>query len=68
MVGRGGLIAAVLVALAGTWAGTARGAEPVRLTAGFGPAARLGAPSALRLGLHVDPRRKPSPVTEVRLL
>jgi hypothetical protein len=65
---RRGVLAVALAALAGSWATVAPAATPVQLTAGFDRDAVLGAPSALRIGLRVDPRREPSPVSEVRLL
>jgi hypothetical protein len=67
MVRRGAWVAAV-AALAVAWPAPAPAAAPVRLTAGFDRHVTLGASSALRIGLHVDPRLAPSPVTEVRLL
>ncbi len=65
---RPGALVAALAALAIAWPAAAPAAEPVRLTAGFARDATLGAASTLRIGLHVDPRLAPSPVTEVRLL
>jgi hypothetical protein len=69
-VARRGTVLAALVALgAGLTAPAAAGASPpVRLTAAFEEGATLGAPSALRVGLRLDSRRKPTPVRELRLL
>jgi len=39
----------------------------VRLTAGFPRGALLGAETPVRLGLRIDPRRRPSPVRELRV-
>ena len=61
------LLAGVAALAAG--APAAGAATPaVRLAAGFERGATLGAASALRVDLRIDPRRAPSPVTEVRLL
>lgn len=43
-------------------------ASAVRLTAGFGPAARLGSDTELRIGLRVDLRQASSPVAAIHLL
>jgi hypothetical protein len=63
---------AVLIALAAAWpagaAPAAGAARLVRLTAGFDRGARLGGSTALQLGLRIDTRRAPAPVTELRLL
>lgn len=48
--------------------GAAVPGRPARLTAAFERGARLGTPAALRIALHVDPRRAPSPVAELTLL
>jgi hypothetical protein len=62
------VVAAALIAVAALLPAAAPAAAPVRLTAAFGPGASLGAPAALQVGLHVDPSRRPAPVTDVRLL
>lgn len=59
---------AALLAVALAWPAAASAQKGVRLTASFDREATLGAPTAMRIGMEVDPRRLPSPVTEVRLL
>jgi hypothetical protein len=54
-------------ATAAASAGPAATAKPVRLTAALAPGARLGGASPLRIGLHVDPRAKQSPVDGIQL-
>ncbi|HEY4279686.1 MAG TPA: hypothetical protein VGM91_15785 [Conexibacter sp.] len=41
--------------------------QPVRLTAALSTGAQLGGSSPLRIGLHVNPRLKASPVTAIEL-
>lgn len=69
MTRRGAALAA-LVAVGAIWAApaTAAASSPARLTAAFDEGAALGAPSALRIGLHLDSKRKPTPVRELQLL
>ncbi len=59
-------LAALLVA-ASAFGCTSAHAAPVRVNASLDRHARLGGSSALTLGLHVDTRQEPSPVTSVRL-
>jgi hypothetical protein len=61
-------ILAGLIALGGIWPASSFAADPVRVTAGFDRGAQLGASSAMHAELAIDPRRLPSPVTEVRVL
>lgn len=67
---RSAVVAAALVALLGAaaWPAASPAARGVELTAAFDRDARLGAPTPMRIGLRIDPRRRPSPVTEVALL
>ena len=63
-------LAAGLVALIVWWpaaGAAAASAGPARLTAAFGRGARLGGSTALRIGLQIDPRRAPAPLTELQL-
>lgn len=60
-------VLAALAVLAGAVPAGA-GAAGVRLSAGFDRDATLGAPSALRIGLSVDPQRRPSPLKELRIM
>jgi hypothetical protein len=60
--------AAGLVLLTLTCLTTAASADgPVRLSASFGPGARLGGKAPLRLGFEVDDQRVPFPATEIRI-
>lgn len=57
----------VVVALAAPAPALAASAEPdaVRLSASFDRGARLGGTTALSFALRIDPRRRPSPVSEI---
>lgn len=57
----------VLALCAGVPAAASAARSPAQLAVGFDADARLGSPTALRLGLAVDPRHAPSAVTEIRL-
>lgn len=62
------IVTALLVALVLLAPEQASGRPAVGLTVGLDSDARLGAPSALHLGLRIDTRRKPSPLSELVLL
>jgi hypothetical protein len=61
------LVVLVVVVLCACLPATAVAVPAVRLTAAFAPGARLGAGTALRIGLRIDPRKAPSAVTVIRL-
>jgi hypothetical protein len=60
-------VALLLAALAGQSA-TASAASPVGLDVRFGSGVRLGGETPLSIGLQIDPRRVPAPMTELRML
>lgn len=66
-MGARGALAALLLAASVFVPSSACAAGAVRVNAALDRHARLGGSSALTLGLHVDTRQEPSPVTSVRL-